>query len=315
MQMLNEIYYHLLGQRLTTVPLVNPKKILDIGTGNGDWAMAMGEEFPDAEVIGTDIAKIQPTSAPLNVFFEIDDAEDDSGWAWGDEFDFIHFRYLCGAFTSWRHIYQETYKHLKPGGWIEVLDFDDHTPLGDFVSDLADFSKWLMAIMEGAEKSGRPRSVTHMEPSHLEELGFVDVKSSTIDIPVGMWAKDPHTQKNGKYFLVMALLGMEAVSLRPLTEHMGWTADAVRESCESVAQAIWKVALDPVKSQGLCFKLKILVGRKPGGPEDASSSRPHTGSDSTLGSGDTASDEKITEAESASATEDTMARENTVGED
>src|SRR3981189_389954 len=75
MHLLNDIYYVLLGQRLTTVPLVNPRKILDIGTGIGEWAMAMGDHFPNAEVIGTDIAKIQPTSEPVNVFFELEDAE------------------------------------------------------------------------------------------------------------------------------------------------------------------------------------------------------------------------------------------------
>ena len=56
-QMLHTVYLHLFDQQLTTAPLRNPTKILDVGTGTGDWAMAMGDEYPDAEVIGTDIAQ------------------------------------------------------------------------------------------------------------------------------------------------------------------------------------------------------------------------------------------------------------------
>jgi SAM-dependent methyltransferase len=272
MQMLNGIYYTLLGRRLTTVPLVEPKKILDIGTGTGEWAMAMGEEYQDAEIIGTDIAKIQPTSAPPNVFFELDDAEEESGWAWGnDEFDLIHFRYLGGAFTSWDHVYKEAFKHIKPGGWIEVLDFDDHSPFMEYLSEHTSFPAWVSAFMEGCRQSGRPRGVFHLEPERLEGLGFVDVKSTVIDIPVGAWVEGEEVQKTGQHILVTVLLGMEAVCLRPLTEQMGWTADAVRETCESVAQELWKLALDPVKSHGFTLNLKILSGRKPGSSESAAS--------------------------------------------
>ena len=108
MQMLHSVYLYLLGNKLTTAPLENPSKILDIGTGCGDWAMAIGDEYPDADVIGTDIAKIQPTSAPINVYFEIDDAEEEGGWTYGeDTFDLVHFRTMMGAFTDWNHIYKE----------------------------------------------------------------------------------------------------------------------------------------------------------------------------------------------------------------
>jgi SAM-dependent methyltransferase len=304
MHLLNDIYYVLLGQRLTTVPLVNPRKILDIGTGIGEWAMAMGDHFPNAEVIGTDIAKIQPTSEPVNVFFELEDAEQEGGWTWADdEFDFIHFRYLCGAFTSWTSIYKEAYRHLKPGGWIEVLDFDDRAAPAHDVFENTEIIAWVTELMESSRRSGRPRSVTHMESSCLEELGFVDVQSTVIEIPVGVWHEDEQVQKNGKHFLVMVLLGLEAVCLRPLTEQMGWTPDRVRETCEFVARELWKIASDPDVSQGFGFKLKILVGRKPGGPEaeasqDPNSSRPVTADESAAGESSLSGEE--TPEESAS---------------
>lgn len=305
MQMLNGIYYSMLGQRLTTVTLDNPKKILDIGTGIGEWAVAMGEVYPDAEVIGTDIAKIQPSAVPLNVFFEVDDAEEVGGWAWPDnEFDFIHFRYMCGAFTSWKHVYQETFKHLKPGGWVEVLDFDDHKNILPFFSEETLLRRLMEALEQGTLMSGRPRSVTHLEPKFLEELGFVDVQCTTLDIAMGVWPDDEQMQKRGKHLLVALLLGLEAVCLRVLTEQMGWSPDDVRDLCETVAQEIWNLAVDPEKSQGFSPNLKVLVGRKPGGPPNIGD----TGSARTMTVG-----ESVAEGESTGGSESSIAGETMSG--
>ncbi len=39
-----------------------------------------GEEYSDATIIGSDIADIQPIAVPLNVFLQIDDAEEEGCW-------------------------------------------------------------------------------------------------------------------------------------------------------------------------------------------------------------------------------------------
>ena len=84
--------------------------------------MAMGDEYPEAEVIGTDIAKIQPSAVPLNVFFEIDDAEEEGGWTWpNDEFDLVHLRHMAGAFADWPQVYSEAYGVSSPVGGSRFL--------------------------------------------------------------------------------------------------------------------------------------------------------------------------------------------------
>lgn len=50
-----------------------PKKVLDIATGTGRWAIEMGDEFPQAEITGTDLSPIQPTCVPPNVTFYVED--------------------------------------------------------------------------------------------------------------------------------------------------------------------------------------------------------------------------------------------------
>ena len=51
-----------------------PRRILDIATGTGTWAVEMSDEFPNAEIYGTDLSPIQPTFVPENVHFYIEDA-------------------------------------------------------------------------------------------------------------------------------------------------------------------------------------------------------------------------------------------------
>lgn len=266
MQILHEVYYSLLSSQLTTVPLSSPSKILDVGTGPGDWAMAMGDEYPEAEVIGTDIAKIQPSAVPLNVFFEIDDAEEEGGWTWpDDEFDLIHFRGLAGAFSDWSQIYSEAYRSLKPGGWIEVLDFDNHDKsLLHFFSEGSSVKNYLKIVNDCAKRAGKPRGVAHLQPEVLAAAGFVDVGVTEKLIPMGIWPEDKEDKKLGKHFLVAQLCGIESLCLRPFTEQMGWNVEKIRELCDDVTQAVRTVSLDS-KSKGLGVTVKIVTARKPCG--------------------------------------------------
>lgn len=51
-----------MGMKLYTAPLEQTtRSILDIGTGTGLWAIEMADEFPDAEIMGTDLSPTQPT--------------------------------------------------------------------------------------------------------------------------------------------------------------------------------------------------------------------------------------------------------------
>lgn len=51
-----------------------PRKVLDIATGTGSWAIEMGDKYPEAEIIGTDLSPIQPAFVPPNVRFFIEDS-------------------------------------------------------------------------------------------------------------------------------------------------------------------------------------------------------------------------------------------------
>ena len=263
-QILHEVYLYLFKQRLTTVPLDNPSKIIDIGAGTGEWAMSIGDEYPDCEIIGTDIGKVFPHAVPLNVFFEIDDAEAEGGWTWPeDEFDLIHFRSMAGAFKNWKYIYEETLKHLKPGGWVEVVDFDHDKGLQQFFPTGSPGQHWLDALREGSQKAGRPMGIEHLDPAYLTELGFVDVTIEEYEVPIGIWPEDTEAKRIGKHFLVTQLDGLEALCLRTLTEQMMWSLEEVLESCRIVTEYVGGSALCVEKWKKPVFKVMVLKGRKP----------------------------------------------------
>ena len=268
LRVVHHVYLDLFDKALTTVPLNRPRMILDIGTGCGDWAIAMGDLYPEAEVIGTDIAKIQPTAVPLNVFFEIDDAEEEDGWTWPeDEFDLVHFRNMAGAFQSWDHVYSEAFLHLKPGGWIEVIDSDAQNPVFKIMGESSETKKFIDNMHKASEMSGRPKSTKHLDPKCLIDLGYEEVQVREFAIPLGGWPGVKTERNMGKLWLLAVMMSLEALALRNLTKHQGWSADEVRESIKVISDEVQATLDDPERVQGFFFIIKVLTGRKPGGAE------------------------------------------------
>lgn len=86
----------------------DPKKIIDIGTGTGIWAIEMGDQYPGAEILGLDLSPIQPQWVPPNVQFMIDDVEDE--WASGSGWDFAHFRSMALVLRDLQKAVDQTFR-------------------------------------------------------------------------------------------------------------------------------------------------------------------------------------------------------------
>ena len=90
----NALFTDILGGKLHLAPIGDqPQKIIDIGTGFGDWAIDAADCYPSAKVIGLDLSPIQPSWVPGNVKFVIDDVEENA-WIHGSGYDFAHFRVM-----------------------------------------------------------------------------------------------------------------------------------------------------------------------------------------------------------------------------
>ena len=72
-----------------------------------------------AEVIGCDIAAVQPSFVPPNCIFEIEDVE--AEWLYPPaHFNFIHCRDCMTAIRDWPRLLEQSHTALRPGGWIEL---------------------------------------------------------------------------------------------------------------------------------------------------------------------------------------------------
>ncbi|KAL7269818.1 hypothetical protein RUND412_007501 [Rhizina undulata] len=207
-----------------------PKRILDIGTGSGIWAIDIADQYSEAEIIGVDLSPIQPNWVPPNVKFEVDDVEE--VWPYQENsFDYIHFRHLAGHIYDWPKIYRQAFKALKPGGWIEVQDIADAASCDDGSVPPSSFWPQFVNNYERAKIAAgmEHNSVATGARAALKDLGCVDVQRKVVNLPLGPWAKGRHEKELGLYWRQNCLEGVEAYALAPFTRVLGWEKKAVDE--------------------------------------------------------------------------------------
>lgn len=171
----------LLGGELYRSPLDDPHMILDVGTGTGIWAIEVADKFPSARVIATDLSPIQPEYVPLNLEFQVDDCE--SEWTFGQKFDFVHMRILSGSIADWPKLMRSAYESLKPGGYLEVVDWETETKTddGSLPSD-SNLQKWQDDVNKAASQFGRDMRTALKLKGWVTDAGFVDVQEEVSKV-------------------------------------------------------------------------------------------------------------------------------------
>ncbi|KAI6382460.1 hypothetical protein MCOR25_000752 [Pyricularia grisea] len=182
----------------------NPQRIVDLGTGFGQWAIEMGDAFPSAQITGIDLSPVQPVWVPPNVNFVVDDIEED---AWGKDgvFDYVHLRVTASLLKDPIKVAATAFNKLKPGGWIEFQEIypkvscDDGSMPDDFpLIELYDLIERLLA-----QHSGFQIFIAEHLPDELERLGYVNIQRRVFNIPVGTWAMSRRLSRAGYLFRVV----------------------------------------------------------------------------------------------------------------
>jgi len=108
-----------------------PRRIIDLGSGTGTWALALAQRFPGAEVIAVDqsgplLARLNEKAGELGVAGRVRtlEADLDTGWPDLDAVD------LAWASASLHHladpgrVLADVLGALRPGGLLAVVEMD-----------------------------------------------------------------------------------------------------------------------------------------------------------------------------------------------
>ncbi|OBR08862.1 Methyltransferase [Colletotrichum higginsianum IMI 349063] len=251
----------LCNQKLNFAPIGEwPQQVLDIGTGTGAWAIEMGDEYPSATVLGVDLSPIQPEWVPPNVKFEVDDVE--SPWLYpANHFDYIHSRHTVMAIKDWGALFQRSFEHLRPGGWIELQEIH-HAPLSanNSVSVTAHpVARYWGHVAQGLSNLGIDLNAAAGDrlPNMMREAGFVNVTERVFHVPIGVWPRNRVLKTVGMYWRTILLDGLQAIALGPFTRGLHWSAEQTEVFLVEVRRAYHDT------SALMYMPLKIMYAQKP----------------------------------------------------
>ncbi|KAJ5713711.1 uncharacterized protein N7483_010892 [Penicillium malachiteum] len=252
----HHIYLLLLGGELFKAPIQEPRRILDLGTGTGLWAMDFADEHPETEVIGIDLSPIQPSWVPPNCRFEVDDFE--QPWAYGQPFDYIHGRELEGSIRDHDNLFQQTFDNLSPGGWFEMATIAVDTNSDDGTHLKATYLLESVKNMHAASKSfGKDMTSVCTWKERYEKIGFVNIKEDIVKLPQSPWAKDPKLKELGRYHQLNMLEAMPPYTFALFTRQLDWK----RAEIEVLVAGVRRELKD--LSNHLYTKVYTVYGQKP----------------------------------------------------
>ncbi|CAJ2502347.1 Uu.00g097410.m01.CDS01 [Anthostomella pinea] len=191
-----------------------PRRILDIATGTGMWAIEVAEEFESATVIGTDLSPVQPELVPPNLHFYIHDARTNDWW-WPDPFDYIHLRMTLGAWADFEQdVARKAFNHLEPNGWFEAQELcpsfmcDDDSMAPDYAPKLL-----FDDLLDCARAEQRPIDIAKTYKQSLINAGFVDVTEQVYKIPINGWPKQVNWKTLGDLWNANCLDGIQGIAM------------------------------------------------------------------------------------------------------
>jgi hypothetical protein len=138
-----------------------------------------------------------------------------------DAFDFIHGRGMAGSIKNWEKLYSEAFKHLKPGGFLEMQEYEAWIRSADGTLDnCPNIIEWMNKTDEAGQAFGKRMNVGSEQKEKIIAADFENVTEVihkvidvTLNIACGfgltlksyhwrLWAKDPRQKEIGRYELV-----------------------------------------------------------------------------------------------------------------
>jgi len=161
-------------------------KVIDAGCGGGTWVLEMANTYPNSRFTGIDVSAAWPTEIrPPNSDFIVSNIIHELPLE-ENSIDFAYMRFLGLGIPNSQFpvVLANIFKVLKPGGWIELVDFNgEETYKGEGEVGLTYWN----ALLAYLATRGFDDGVVKKLDLKLQDVGFVNIDGMTIRIPVGSW--------------------------------------------------------------------------------------------------------------------------------
>ncbi len=165
-------------------PIEAPARILDAGSGTGQWAYDLCAQFHSALVVGLDVEPSKPGAPASYAFVRANLLR---GLPFGDgSFDFVHQRLMATSAVpeaAWPAVVADLVRVTRPGGWVELVEvLVELHPAGPATRRLLDLTRQVGRSF-GLDQDSIVRSLG----GYLDRAGLAAVEQRSVEVPVGEW--------------------------------------------------------------------------------------------------------------------------------
>ncbi|KAI7772270.1 hypothetical protein LZL87_007631 [Fusarium oxysporum] len=218
-------------------PMERPKRVLDVGTGPGTWALEFATKYPSCSVLGVDIEPVHPPYTKSNCSFKTFDITHDWDIFNGGNFDFIHIRQL-GDIGDKKKLVQSAFDNLRPGGWVEftewiaILQSPNHSLNGTA------FRRWNDLLEQGMRNFGTTLKYPEKFRPVLQEVGFERIIETRHGAPTNACYPGKKLQRIGHLMTQNWLFILEPLTMPVFTQGLGWSPEQVKKFLVDVKKEI-----------------------------------------------------------------------------
>ncbi|KDQ11706.1 hypothetical protein BOTBODRAFT_35137 [Botryobasidium botryosum FD-172 SS1] len=227
-------------------PRNGERRVLDCGTGSGLWAIEMADEFEGVQVIGADLAPLQPREVPPNCTFELFDLDGQRLPYPDDWFDVVHARSVYMGIRQYQRFLHEIARVLRPGGVIILAEVDS-APMVEGKRPILPGPRggapgWHM-FWDTYRRALTSRDIDITIPTRLrtclrECAAFENIVAKEALIPIGFWPRDNLTLTIGQ----LAWMSHDnfLLALRPMFRSSGLSEAMVKKIIEDAQHDLYE---------------------------------------------------------------------------
>ncbi|MGH2478971.1 MAG: class I SAM-dependent methyltransferase [Ktedonobacteraceae bacterium] len=244
------------------IPLDGVKTVMDFICGPGSWCMDFCKRYPEKSVYGVDINQKIITMARENAIqaqtgnLELMVVERNYPLPFPDEtFDLIHLQNGASLFTlaQWPTLMAEMGRLLKPGGWLNLVDFEMGPASQPALDRVLTF---LGNILEKMDRSFSPYGLAPLNgctlgPNRMLQQSFTEVAYQLYPVNLGGW-----NNPVGRAYLAWSVVRPEMIL---------YLAERTGVSREEELRPLLREMLRELQQLGFCGVGMLLssFGRKP----------------------------------------------------